>query len=153
MLLTEHTLNYIKFLESGNKLMEKFQTTKGFYEVYNDDLCHHELPELAFKSCNYAHFRLFGYYRFNNSFDDFLKVIDNRLTISQQKMSPKEVLEREFLIAWFKQCGFDTWTSFKAIVLHHFPEVTEIKLLEFWQNTAIDAHVLIRVNHVKQILG
>lgn len=153
MLLTEHTLNYIKFLESGNKLMEKFQTTKGFYEVYNEELQRHELPDVAFASCNCAHKELFGYYRFNNSFDGFLKVIDNRLSLSQQKMSPKDVLEREFLIAWFKQCGFDTWTSFKAIVLHHFPEVTEIKLLEFWQNTAIEKQVLIRIGHVKQILG
>lgn len=73
--------------------------------------------------------------------------------MSQLRMSPKDVLEREFLIAWFKQCGFDTWTSFKAIVLHHFPDITEKKLLDFWQNIDIDSHVLIRVNHVKQILG
>lgn len=152
MTLTEHTLNYIKFLESQNKLMIKLSTLKGFYELYNEDLQRHGCPDLAFYICNVEYRQLWGKYRYD-CFESFLADVKKNLTISQQKMSPKDVLEREFLLAWFKQCGFDTWTSFKAVVLHYFPEVTEVKLLAFWQNTAIEAQVLIRVNHVKQILG
>lgn len=152
MTLTEYTLSYIEFLKSQNKLMIKLSTPKGFYELYNEDLQRHGSPDLAFCICNLEYRKIWGEYRYD-SFESFLVDMKKNLTVSQLKISPKSVLEREFLIAWFKQCGFDTWTSFKAIVLHHFPEVTEKKLLEFWQNIAIDAHVLIRVNHVKQILG
>jgi hypothetical protein len=152
MTLTEHTIAYIKFLEAENKLMIKLASTRGFYELYNQELYKHGSPELAWYECNAKYYKIFGYYRYD-SFESFLLVIKEKLTPAQQKMSPKEVLEREFLITWFKQCGFDTWTSFKAIVRHHYPEVTEVKLLEFWQNTAIDPIVLIRVNHTKQILG
>ncbi|MGQ7945044.1 hypothetical protein [Flavobacterium sp. WC2509] len=152
MTLTERTLNHIKFLESQNKLMIKLATPKGFYELYNIELQKYGSPDLAFRICNVEYRRLFDTYRYD-SFESFLVDIKKNLSVSQLKMSPKDVLEREFLLAWFKQCGFDTWTSFKAVVLHYFPEVTEVKLLAFWQNTAIEAQVLIRVNHVKQILG
>lgn len=152
MTITEHTLNYIKFLESETKLMRKLSTVKGFYELYNENLQRHGSPDLALMLCNNEYKQRWGKNRYN-SFESFLEDIDSCLTISQQKMSPKDVLEREFLIAHFKMCGFDTWTSFKAVVLHYYPEITEVKLLEFWQNTAIEANVLICVNRVKQILG
>jgi len=152
MTISEYTLNYIEFLKSQNKLMIKLSTPKGFYELYNEDLQRHGSPDLAFRVCNVEYWNIWGEFRYD-SFESFLSDVKKNLTISQQKMSPKDVLEREFLLAWFKTCGFDTWTSFKAIVLHYFPEVTEVKLLAFWQNTAIDKQVLIRVNHVKQILG
>ena len=152
MTLTEHTVVYIKFLEAENKLMKRLSTLRGFYEIYNEELHRHGSPDLAFSECNINYRRLFGQYCYK-SFESFLTDVKTNLTLAQIKISPKEALEREFLLAWFKECGFDTWTSFKAIVRHHYPEVTEVKLLEFWQNTAIDPLVLLRVNYTKQILG
>jgi hypothetical protein len=130
----------------------EIQSSYGFFRFYFSNLHFYPNQQVCFDYCN-AYFKAqFGYYRYD-SYEAFKGGKNKVISFSSEPKNPLQSLEREFLIAWFKQCGFDTWTSFKAIVLHHFPEVTEIKLLEFWQNTAIDAHVLIRVNHVKQILG
>lgn len=71
MILAEHTQNYIKFLQSENKLMIKIGNPKGFYEMYNEDLQRHGSPDLAFHVCNVEYRRLFGEYRYG-SFESFL---------------------------------------------------------------------------------
>lgn len=133
----------------------EIQSSYGFFRFYFSNLSFYPNQQVCFDYCN-AYFKAqFGYYRYD-SYESFKGGRDKVIVfspVSHQKILSKDELEREFLLSWFKACGFDTWTSFKAIVLHHFPEVTEVKLLAFWQNTAIEQQVLIRVNHVKQILG
>jgi hypothetical protein len=34
--------------------------------------------------------------------------------------TPSDTKERDYLLAWFKYKGFDTWTSFKALILHYY---------------------------------
>jgi hypothetical protein len=136
---------YIKVLELENIAMRRLASEQGFIDLVNDHIKFCGSEESAFNYVNAWYKRLLIYDSRYPSFKSYIET--KKLT------NPLQSLEREFLLSWFRQCGFDTWTSFKAIVLHHYPEVTEKKLLEFWKNTAIDTNVLIRVNHVKQILG
>jgi hypothetical protein len=137
-------------------LVGEIQSAFGFYKFYYANLGFYPDRKTCFDFCNFYFKDQFGYYRYN-SFDSFSgnAGVENKAVanVLEKPTNLLQCLEREFLLSWFRQCGFDTWTSFKAIVLHSYPEVTEVKLLEFWKNTAIDAKVLIRVNHVKQILG
>jgi hypothetical protein len=136
---------YIKVLELENMAMRRLASEKGFIDLVNDHIKICGSEESTFNYVDCWHRRLLLRDSPYSSFKSYVEA--KKLT------NPLQSLEREFLLSWFRQCGFDTWTSFKAIVLHHYPEVTEKKLLEFWKNTAIDTNVLIRVNHVKQILG
>lgn len=143
-MLQQYFAKEIEFLKAQNKLMTKLSTKRGFLDFYNENLKDHNSPESCFNMCNSVYQKLFGPNRYS-TLAEFNKQNGN--------LNSLDVLARTYLLAWFKECGFDNWEALKAIVLHYYPEVTESKLKDFWDYTAINREVLTKLDWVKQIIG
>ena len=141
--------NKIQFIEAENAVMRSMSTTKKFFDFYVLKLASFKNEESCFKYCNDFYHSLFGCYRYE-SFEHFKKLTTYK---TLQSLSAVDRLEYQFLMALFKSKGFDTWVSFKALVLHYYPEITEKRLLQFYSGEAIDAEVLKKVEWVRQIIG
>lgn len=146
--LKEYHAKEIEFLETQNSAMRSMSTTKKFFDFYFLNLKNFRNQESCFKYCNEFYHSLFGGYRYE-SFEQFKNLSATRF----QSLSHQDKLEYQFLMALFKNKGFDTWVSFKALVLHYYPEITEKRLSQFYHNEAIDAEVLKKVEWVRQIIG
>lgn len=143
-LFEQYLAREIEFLKTQNEIMTKLSTKRGFLDFYNENLKDHASPETCFSMCNMIYKNLFGMFRYS-SYADFNKLNGNLKSL--------DLLARTYLLAWFKECGFDNWEALKAIVLHYYPEVTESKLKDFWDCKVIDREVLTKLEWVKQIIG
>jgi len=138
----------------------EIESSFGFYKFFFANLRFYQNIEQCFEYCNIYFREKFGYYRYEN-YAKFRSCVVGS-SAKKTKLIPFEplpifsnldILEREFLMAWFQHNGFDSWESFKAIVIYYYSEVTEKKLREFYSNTTIDSEVLLKVGYVKQIIG
>lgn len=143
-LYKDYITKEIEFLTVKNKLMKDLRSENGFMNLYSEILKQVPDSEKCFAICNIIYNQLFR----KNCYDKF-----SDFNIRYKNIDTLNILEREFLMAWFKHNGFDTWESFKAIVIYYYSEVTEVKLREFYSNAAIDSDVLLKVGYVKQIIG
>ncbi|MCG9792512.1 hypothetical protein [Flavobacterium algicola] len=137
----------------------EIQSAFGFYKFYFANLHFYAKREDCFKYCNLYFREQFGYNRYD-SWEEFFGVIGVRpmnrkavkITTPIVDCLSVEKMERNFLIALFKQKGFDTWTSFKAIVMHYY-QADETKLMAIWKGGLIDPETLKYVDYVRQIIG
>jgi len=140
----------------------EIQSAFGFYKFYFYNLHLYGNRETCFYYCNLYFKQQFGCDRYT-SYSDFkegmnLRYISNK---PQKKIQLQpdlnkdalQILEREYLLSWFKSKGFNTWTSFKALVMHYYPLTVESFLYEFWQSKSFDAETQKNVGYVKQIIG
>jgi len=141
--------NKIKLLELQNEMMRILSTSKGFDVFYASAVFQFETKIEAFDYCNQFYKGMFGDFRYSN-YQEFIK---RNSSASCSEPSSVEIMEREYLLAWFKGKGFNTWTSFKALVTHYYPLTVESFLYEFWQNKPVDAETQKNVGYVKQIIG
>lgn len=139
----------IKSLEQENLIMVLIGSPEGFYNFYNRSRWEFKNGKDCFDYCNQYYKGVFGRFLYSD-FEEFQK--ENQL-----KQVPKntsiEILERKYLLTWFKSKGFNTWTSFKALVMHYYPATAESVLYDFWQNKTVDAETQKNVGYVKQIIG
>lgn len=143
-LIKEYQAREIEFLKVQNQIMTKLSKPRGFLDFYNENLKDYASAESCFAMCNILYKYLFGTFRYS-SYGEFNTQYGN--------LNSLDALARTYLLAWFKECGFDNWEALKAIVLHYYPEVTESKLKDFWDCKAIDREVLTKLEWVKQIIG
>lgn len=143
-LIEEYQAREIEFLKIQNKVMIRLSTKRGFLDFYNENLKDCASAETCFAMCNIIYKDLIGTVRYS-SFGEF--------NTQNGNLNSLDALARTYLLAWFKECGFDTWEALKAIVLHYYPEVTEVKLLDFWNCKVLDREVLTKLEWVKQIIG
>lgn len=139
----------IKMIESQNAIMKMISTRKGFNAFYDSSMWQFKTPVACFNYCNSCFFDLFGSLKYE-SFEAFLQ--DNKKPVVSYA-TPSDTKERDYLLAWFKYKGFDTWTSFKALILHYYPDINERDLLNFYKGIAIDSNTLKGVGYTKQIIG
>jgi hypothetical protein len=145
-------------------IVGEIQSAFGFYKFYFANLQFYSKQETCFQYCNQYFKNQFGYDRYD-SWEEFRgeigfrpmkpKLVKNIIPVidSVSATSPIEIMEREFLISWFKHKGFDTWTSFKALVMHYYPALAERDVLNFWKGDTVVSDVLKCVSYVKQIIG
>jgi len=139
----------------------EIQSVFGFYKFYFANLQFYSNQETCFKYCNQYFKNLFGYDRYDD-FSQFrgeihglpirLKSQQVQVKVSEQSSSI-EIMERDYLLAWFKSKGFNSWTSFKALVMHYYPLTLENQLYSFWKSESIVPEVMKNVGYVKQIIG
>jgi hypothetical protein len=144
LLIKQYQAREIEFLIVQNQLMNKLSTKRGFLDFYNENLKDYASAETCFAMCNKVYKDLFGTDRYS-SYGEF--------NTQNGNLNSLDGLARTYLLAWFKECGFDSWSSLKAIVLHYYPEVTEVKLKDLWDCKIIDREVLTKLEWVKQIIG
>lgn len=138
----------IKTLEQANIIIRLIGNPKGFYNLYSCSLWKFKTKKECFEYCNQYYKDFFGSFLYSD-FEEFQK--ENQLK-PEVPQTAHEILEREYLISWFKSKGFNSFTAFKAIVLHYYPEIYEETLFVFW-NYKSDSEVAKYVNYVKQIIG
>lgn len=143
-LYEQYLAKEIEFLKAQNEIMKKLSTKRGFLDLYNEILEDFPSAESCFEACNIICIGLFRMPKYS-SFGEF--------NAQHGNLNSLDALARTYLLAWFKECGFDNWEALKAIVLHYYPEVTESKLKDFWDCKAIDREVLTKLEWVKQIIG
>ena len=144
LLKQQYLAREIEFLKAQGEMMKRLSTKRGFLDLYNESLKDCASAEACFVSCNRIYKDLFGMPKYS-SFGEFNTQYGN--------LNSLDALARTYLLAWFKECGFDNWEALKAIVLHYYPEVTESKLKDFWDCKVIDREVLTKLEWVKQIIG
>lgn len=59
--------------------------------------------------------------------------------------------QRTCIVAVFKTWGFGDWFTFKKIILHFYPQVSENELYEFYTGLVVRQDVLKYVYYVYQI--
>jgi hypothetical protein len=138
--------NRIQILEQGNLILKILSTKNGFHGFYTSCLRDFKTDKERFDYCNQYFKEISGVYKYE-SFEEF-----KGIQIPKTNHNNLESLERDYLISWFKSKGFNSFTAFKAIVLHYYPEIYEETLFVFW-NYKIDTEVAKYVNYVKQIIG
>jgi hypothetical protein len=147
--IEQYQAKEIEFLKAQNAIMDSISTSEKFFNFYFFNLKNFRNQESCFTYCNELYRNHFGSYRYE-SFEQFKNLPEYN---EKQSSSKVDKLEYQFLMALFKNKGFDTWISFKALVLHYYPEITEKRLSQFYHNEAIDAEVLKKVEWVRQIIG
>jgi hypothetical protein len=152
-LIQKYTQTYIKFLTAQNNLMRFIGNPNGFRDVYLDylkkgykSLDAYELTENMYKM-------LFGSGRFETYLDFLKRYNGNDLNFTTQNVLAVQLMERDYLLAWFKSKGFDTWTSFSALIMHYYPGTVKSELLSLWKLQHVYPDVLKNVGYVKQIIG
>lgn len=147
----ELLIKKMQCLELENTIMSIIGRSNGFYAFYSSSLFKFKNKKEAFDYCNHYYKEMFGTYRYTD-FEDFQK--HHQINkVSSVVDNPLEILEREYLLSWFKNQGFNTFTSFKAVILHFYPVISESTLYEFWQSKSLDAETQKYVGYVKQIIG
>lgn len=139
----------IKSLEKEVLILRLIGSPKGFYNFYNCSRWEFKSGKDCFEYCNQYYNKVFGRFLYSD-YEEFQK--DNQLKPAVKNNSI-QVIEREYLLAWFKSKGFNTWASFKALVMHYYPLTVESFLYEFWQSKSFDSETQKNVGYVKQIIG
>ena len=152
-LIQKYTRTYIEFLTAQNNLMRFIGTPNGFRGVYLEYLKKGYKSLEAYRLTENMYLILFGFNRFE-SHDIFLKSYNgNDLNFRTENVLSVQLMERDYLLAWFKSKGFDTWTSFSALVMHYYPSTVKSELLSLWKLQHVYSDVLKNVGYVKQIIG
>lgn len=145
-MLDEYRVKQLEFLTIKVDLMKLF-SEEGFEIFYNESIESGMDSELAYVLCDHHYKLLLGRPRFSN-YETFKSFLDNNFT---NKDSDKKL--RIYLMAYFKEKGFDSWVSFKPLIICYFPQVTPEKLQLFYEGKQLDKEVLKYVDYVRQIIG
>lgn len=142
-MLDKYLIKKVDYLTIKNDVMKCF-AADGFLTLYNEYIKQGASSKEAYDVCssNYEYF--FGKPRYS-SYQVFL---NNNFT---DKDSDKKL--RIYLLSYFKEKGFDSWASFKPLIICYFPQVTSEKLLLFYNGKQLDKEVLKYVDYVRQIIG
>jgi hypothetical protein len=152
-LIQKYTRTYIEFLTAQNNLMRFIATHNGFRDVYLDYLKKGYKSLEAYQLTENMYLILFGFNRFE-SYEIFLKIYkSDEFYCGTKNVLSVQLMERDYLLAWFKSKGFDTWTSFSALVMHYYPGTVKSELLSLWKLQHVYPDVLKNVGYVKQIIG
>lgn len=152
-LIQKYTRTYIEFLTAQNNLMRFIGTPNGFRDVYLGYLKKGYKSLDAYQLTANMYKMLFGFNRFE-SHEIFLKSYkSDDFHCGTKNVLAVQLMERDYLLAWFKSKGFDTWTSFSALVMHYYPGTVKSELLSLWKLQHVYPDVLKNVGYVKQIIG
>jgi len=127
----------------------------GFYEFYFENLKYYPDRKSTFDFCNAFFKNQYGFYRYRN-WDAFFGMSNNGSEIAAFVPVREKTLgekQRDYLLTYFKNKGFDSWVSFKPLILCHFPEVDPAVLLLFYNGKSLDKEVLKYVDFTRQIIG
>lgn len=141
-------------------MVDDIQSAYGFFKFYFENLKMYPDKATCFAYCNEYFYLKYGYYRYNN-YNEFaggsVKVSSqlSAALLSEVNSSIKasDVKLREFLMILFKEKGFDSWVSFRPLVLHYYPQIHPDKLKSFYNGSECDKEVLKLVDFVRQIIG
>lgn len=130
------------------ELMIQFSSELGFYYMYQESLASSgNSAENTFECVNIQYRLLFGSKRYE-SYADF-----QRFCVKRGLVASDVALTADFLKQWFIIKGFDTWVSFKPLMLHYYPKINEDHLLAFWEAKYFEPETVKLVDFVKQIIG
>lgn len=127
----------------------EIQTAFGFFKFYFENLHRYPDKETCFDFCNAFFKQQYGYSRYPG-----YQVFRGGVDVPEKKvyLSTEEKL-RAYLMAYFKEKGFDSWASFSPLIMCYFPQVTAEKLHLFYIGKQLDKEVLKYVDYVRQIIG
>lgn len=143
-LLHRYEAAHLSFLKVKNKWMS-YLAGSGFLKLYIQKYEASRNPEGSFEYCNNQYMLVFGQLRYDD-YEHFLKA--NFL-----KTSDSDIMQRDYLLSFFKEVGFDSWESFSPLILHYYPQITVEKLYLFYQCRFLDKNTLKLVDFVRQIIG
>lgn len=144
LLFYDYAKSELNFVRIQNNFMSRLSEDGGFLTEYQSILHSFRDSRSAFNYLNFMYRSLFGELRYE-SFESFQSAC--------LKNASDNVDSPQFLKCWFMCKGFDCWISFKAIVMHYYPETNQNKLIQFWYGQYYDDGVVKIVGYVKQIIG